>query len=56
MRIIEKVNAALVDEHTAEELDELAVELRMHTITAAKRLKAITTKDGDTFGGDPGPE
>ena len=54
MRIIEKVKVALVDEQTADELDELHVELKMHTNTTAARLKAITTKDGDTFGGNLG--
>lgn len=56
MNLIEKVKAALDSEQTADELDELAIELRMHTNTIAKRLKAITTKDTSTFGENPGPE
>jgi len=56
MSIIEKVKAALVDEQTADELDELHVELKMHTNKKGDRLKAITAKDTSTFSNTPGPE
>jgi len=56
MRIIEKVKAALVDEHSADELDELHAELRAQIKTSGTRLQAITTKDTSTFGENPGPE
>jgi hypothetical protein len=56
MNIIERVKTALDGDQRADALDELAVEFRMHTNTTAARFKAITKKDGDTFGGNPGPE
>jgi hypothetical protein len=56
MRIIEKVKAALVDEHSADELDELHAELRAQIKTSGTRLQAITAKDTSTFGENPGPE
>ena len=56
MSIIENVTAALDDQRSADELDELAVELRTHTDTKVERLKAITAKDTSTFAENPGPE
>lgn len=56
MNLIERVKAALDSEQTAEELDELAVELRMHINTTTTRLKAITAKDTSTFSENPGSE
>lgn len=56
MRIIERVKAALEDEQTADELDELHAELRAQIKTSGTRLQAITTKDTSTFGENPGPE
>lgn len=56
MSLIERVKTALESEQTAEELDELAVELRMHTNTTNARFRAIVTKDGNTFGDNPGPK
>ena len=56
MNIIERVKAALEDERTADELDELTVDLQIHTNAKVKRIKAITAKDTSTFGANPGPE
>ena len=56
MKIIERVKAALTGEQRADVLDELNVKLRMYANQKGERLKAIVTKDGDTFAGGPGPE
>ena len=54
--LIERVKAGLDGDERADFLDELAVELRMHTKTTSDRLKAITARDMSTFGENPGPE
>jgi hypothetical protein len=54
--IIERVKTALDGDQRADALDELHVELRMHTNGKGERLKAITARDGSTFGNTPGPE
>lgn len=56
MNLIERVKSALDSEQTADELDDLRVELIMHTNTTVARLRAITAKDTSTFGENPGPE
>jgi len=56
MSIIERVKAALDGDQRAAELDELSVELRIHTNKKGQRFKEIVARDPDTFGGNPGVE
>jgi multidrug efflux pump subunit AcrA (membrane-fusion protein) len=54
--IFERAKAALTGDLRADELDELAVELRININEKGDRIKSITAKDKSTFGGNPGPE
>ena len=47
---------SVIEAIRADALDELAVEFRIHINKKGDRLKAITARDGSTFGNTPGPE